>query len=105
MADSLIKYIRFTLVSMISLKCPTLVGFFTSIVDLLIPQKQSNWHPSLFLDHVLDKRLSNIQQKHLREKEKIEIYEKFRNLNANQTCPCLKNGKKYKDCCGASRVL
>ncbi|MEO4200637.1 SEC-C domain-containing protein [Acinetobacter pittii] len=104
-ADSLIKYLRFTLVSMISLYSPALVGMVASLVDLLIPEKQKSWHPSLFLDHVLDKRLSNIKEYHLREREKNEIYERFKSINGDQICPCLKKGKKYKDCCGASRVL
>jgi len=99
------KNLRFTLVSLIALHFHPLISLFASALDFSLPQQKIGWHPSLFLDHVLDKRLSLIQKKHLSQKEKFEIYEKFKNIDGNSICPCLKGNKKYKNCCGASTIL
>jgi hypothetical protein len=99
------KNLRFTLVSLISLNCHPLFSLLASAIESYLPQQQIGWHPTLFLDHVLDKRLSLMQKKHLNQQERLEIYKKFKTIDGNSICPCLKSRKKYKNCCGASRVL
>ena len=92
-------------IALISLNCHPLLSLLASAIESYLPQQQIGWHPTLFLDHVLDKRLSIMQKKHLNQQERFEIYKKFKNIDGNSICPCLKKRKKYKNCCGASRIL
>lgn len=97
--NSLIEKIRFIVPTIIGMQF-TALGVATSYTEtFLIPKILNKWHPKLFLDDVLYKKLNDIQNNHLYRKQKEIIDERFVGIDGNELCPC-RSKLKYKNCHG-----
>ncbi len=97
----LVRVIRFALTNIIGV-ASTSIGLGVSAVDSFIIDKfLKGWHPNLFLDDVLSKKLDKIQENNsvsIRQQKEERIF--GRKIQRNETCPC-GSMKKYKNCCGS----
>ncbi|WP_231461683.1 YecA family protein [Pedobacter sp. Leaf132] len=95
--QSLIRWIIPTVVGILH----TPVGVAVSALDnFLVSYLMKDWHPNLFLDGQLTKKLDDIaasQKMQIAHKQQLEIWN--RRIGRNDPCPC-HSGLKFKHCCG-----
>jgi hypothetical protein len=95
--QSLLRWFIPTVVGIIN----TPAGVAVSAVDnFVVSRLMGDWHPNLFLDERLSKKLNEIVTN-----DRIEINHKRqlatwgKTISRNEPCPC-RSGQKFKNCCG-----
>ena len=86
---------------------PTIIGIFNtplgvaaSIVEnFFISKILQGWNPNLFLDDVLGKKLTQLENNFKVQEERKIILERYKGIQRNEPCPC-QSGKKFKKCHG-----
>lgn len=86
---------------------PTIIGVIntplgvaaSSVENFFISKILQGWNPNLFLDDVLGKRLTQLENNFKIQEERKIILERFKGIQRNEPCPC-QSGKKFKKCHG-----
>lgn len=95
---NLIKWIIPTIIGVLN----TPLGIASSAIEnFFISKILQGWHPNLFLDDILSKKLNNLEEKFELEKKRKIIMERFKGIQRNDLCPC-QSGKKFKKCHGVN---
>ncbi|GEM_PF-1734043 len=86
---------------------PTIIGVIntplgvaaSSVENFFISKILQGWNPNLFLDDVLGKKLTQLENNFKIQEERKIILERFKGIQRNELCPC-QSGKKFKKCHG-----
>ncbi|MCX0334026.1 SEC-C domain-containing protein [Acinetobacter radioresistens] len=86
---------------------PTIIGVIntplgvaaSSVENFFISKILQGWNPNLFLDNVLGKKLTQLENNFKIQEERKIILERFKGIQRNELCPC-QSGKKFKKCHG-----
>ncbi|WPC72879.1 YecA family protein [Vibrio porteresiae] len=98
-SSSLSKITRFLYPNIIGAFNP-LLGIAASFSDSFILDRiYKNWHPNIFLDDILSKKIIKIEGDYEKMIKRKEIKKYFNSVNRNDKCPC-GSGKKFKNCHG-----
>ncbi|WP_035269780.1 SEC-C metal-binding domain-containing protein, partial [Acinetobacter sp. Ver3] len=93
---NLIKWIVPTIIGVLN----TPLGIAASLVEnFFISKILQGWNPNLFLDDVLGKKLTQLENNFKVQEERKLILERFNGIQRNALCPC-QSGKKFKKCHG-----
>lgn len=86
---------------------PTIIGVLntplgvaaSSVENFFISKILQGWNPNLFLDDVLGKKLTQLENNFKIQEERKVILERFNGIQRNEQYPC-QSGKKFKKCHG-----
>ena len=93
---NLLKWIVPTIIGILH----TPLGVATSLVEsFFISKILQGWNPNLFLDDVLGKKLTQLENNFKVQEERKIILDRFKGIQRNELCPC-QSGKKFKKCHG-----
>lgn len=93
---NLLKWIVPTIIGIVN----TPLGVAVSLVEnFFISKILQGWNPNLFLDDVLGKKLTQLENNFRVQEERKIILERFKGVQRNEPCPC-QSGKKFKKCHG-----
>lgn len=92
------KAMRWGLPTVVGIANPFL-GAISGLADTYIVDRiLKGWHPSLFLDEVLQDTVDRKIQLHDQQQKRLRLKTLFPAIGRNDPCPC-GSGKKYKKCC------
>ena len=88
---------------------PTIIGIIntplglvaSSVENFFISKILQGWNPNLFLDDVLGKKLTQLENNFKIQEERKIILERSKDIQRNEPCPC-QSGKKFKKCHGVN---